>query len=192
MTTVNDLKRALKSLENKPKFERQLEFAALLTDYFKKKGIKPIVVGGLSVEIYTRNDYHTHDIDFVSDGWHLFDHLLTQNLGFTRTERAWYHLDTEIAVEIPSNYLEGNEDRVYEIILPDGKNIYVIGVEDIIIHRLEGVAFSVQFPEEDEDYEWAYRMFLIHKEDMDIDYLIEQAKQKNIYYLIEKWWQETN
>lgn len=192
MTTVDDLKKALISLEDKPKFERQLEFAALLTDYFKNKGIKPIVVGGLAVEIYTRNDYHTHDIDFVSDGWSLYDDLLTQELGFTRAGREWYHLDTEIAVEIPSNHLEGSLERVYEIILPNDKKIYVIGVEDIIIHRIEGIAFNVKFPEEDEDYEWAYRMFLIHKDDIDLEYLVEQAKQANIYNLIEHWFGKKN
>ncbi|WP_163527347.1 hypothetical protein [Halobacillus ihumii] len=192
MTTVEDLKEALNYLEDKPKFERQLEFAALLTDYFKSKGIVPIVVGGLSVEIYTRNDYHTHDIDFVSDGWHLYDDLLTNQLGFQRTEREWYHLDTEIAVEIPSNHLEGSLDRVYEITLPNSKKLYVIGIEDIIIHRIEGIAFALKFPEDDEDYEWAYRMFLIHKDDVDLEYLEEQAKQANIYNLIEHWFKQRN
>lgn len=187
MTTVEDLKKALNYLEEKPKFERQLEFASLLTDYFNNRGITPIVVGGLSVEIYTRNDYHTHDIDFVSDGWYLFDELLTKQLGFERTEREWYHVETEIAVEVPSNHLEGSPDRVYEILLPNGKKLYVIGVEDIIIHRIEGIAFSLKFPEDDEDYEWAYRMFLIHKDDMDLEYLVERAKQVNIYKLIEPW-----
>ncbi|WP_173918925.1 hypothetical protein [Halobacillus sp. Marseille-Q1614] len=186
MTTVRDLKEALKFLGEKPKFERQLEFASLLTDYFKNKGITPIVVGGLSVEIYTRNDYHTHDIDFVSERWDLFDELLTK-LGFQRTQREWYHVESEIAVEVPSNKLEGSLDRVYEISLPNGKVLYVIGVEDIIIHRIEGIAFTLKYPEEDEDYEWAYRMFLIHKDDIDLDYLIQQAKQVNIYPLIEPW-----
>jgi len=161
MTSVDDLIEALKYLEDKPKFERQLEFASLLTDYFKSKGIKPIVVGGLSVEIYTRNDYHTHDIDFVSDGWDLFDDLLTNQLGFTRTQREWYHLETEIAVEVR--------------------------IEDIIIHRIEGIAFSLKFPKDDEDYEWAYRMFLIHKEDIDLEYLVKRAKQLQIYNLMENW-----
>ncbi|MDC3425125.1 hypothetical protein NC797_11470 [Aquibacillus sp. 3ASR75-11] len=187
MTTVNDLKEALKYLEDKPIFERQLEFASLITDFFKNKGITPIVVGGLSVEIYTRNDYHTHDIDFVSDGWNLFDELLTNQLGFERTEREWYHVETEIAVEVPSNHLEGNPDLVFELTLPNGKKLYVIGVEDIIIHRIEGIAFTIKFPEDDEDYEWAYRMFLIHKDDMDLKYLVERAKQTKIFNLIEHW-----
>ncbi|UOR12907.1 hypothetical protein [Halobacillus amylolyticus] len=186
MTTVEDLQEALTYLKDRPKFERQLEFTALLTEYFKCKGIKPIVVGGLSVEIYTRNDYHTHDIDLVSDGWNLYNDLLTK-LGFTRTEREWYHVESEMAIEVPSNNLEGSLDHVFELVLPNGKTLYIIGIEDIIIHRIEGVAFTLKYPKEDEDYEWAYRMFLIHKNDLDLDYLVEQARKLKIYHLIEEW-----
>ncbi|AJD92242.1 hypothetical protein JMA_29250 [Jeotgalibacillus malaysiensis] len=187
MTTVNDLKQALVILADKPKFERQLEFAALLTDYFMQQGIKPIVVGGLAVEIYTRNDYHTHDIDFVSEGWHLFNDLLMNQLGFERSEREWYHTGAEIAIEVPSNHLEGDPDKVYEITLPNQKKLYVISIEDIIIHRLEGIAFTLVYPKDDEDYEWAYRMFLIHKDDLDLDYLTSKAKEVKVYSLIEEW-----
>lgn len=185
MITREALRKEFGKLINKSKFEKQIEFASLLTEYVKPKGIKPIIVEGLSVEIYTRNDYHTHDIDFVSDGWNLFDEILT-DLGFDRTQRVWYHKDAEIAVEVPSNHLEGSEDHIYEILLPSNRIIYVIGVEDIIIHRLEGISF-IRYPRDDEDYESAYRMFLIHQENMDMDYFMDQAKNGKVFHLIEDW-----
>jgi len=114
MITREGLREEFGKLINKSKFDKQLEFASLLTEYVKPKGIKPIIVGGLSVEIYTRNDYHTHDIDFVSDGWNLFDEILT-DLGFDRTQRVWYHKDAEIAVEVPSNHLEGSKDHICQL-----------------------------------------------------------------------------
>ncbi|MEN1968682.1 hypothetical protein WMZ97_11490 [Lentibacillus sp. N15] len=186
MITTNELQAELKRIKDLPKFQRMMDFASILTAYFQDKGIEPIVVGGLAVEIYTRNDYHTHDIDFVSDGWQLFNDVLLE-IGFTRTEREWYHREAEIAIEVPSNYLDGNMDKVIKLLLPNERHIYVIAIEDIIIHRIEGVAFSKSYPKEDEDFEWAYRMFLIHIDTIDNDYLIQEAKRANIYPLIESW-----
>ncbi|KAB8129868.1 hypothetical protein F9U64_14595 [Gracilibacillus oryzae] len=186
MITVDEIKKNMPKLKRLSKFERQLEFAALITAFMSEKNIKPIIVGGLAVEIYTRNDYHTHDIDFVSDGWEYFDKLLIE-LGFTKIEREWYHTELEIAVEIPSNFLEGSEERVIELELPGGKSVYLISVEDIIIHRLEGIAFSTTYPKEDEDYEWAHRMFLIHKADIDFEYFHQQAKAAKVSDLIQEW-----
>ncbi|MFZ3590567.1 hypothetical protein ACOI1C_15270 [Bacillus sp. DJP31] len=186
MITIEELKKELENIKDKPKFHKMIEFAALLTEYFGTKGIQPIVVGGLSVEIYTRNDYSTHDIDFVSDGWELFNELLTE-LGFTKTQREWYHADAELAVEVPSAHLEGSIDKVLELLLPNNRKLYVIGIEDIIIHRLEGIV-GKRYPKDDEDYEWAYRMFLIHKhENIDMDYLISEAKRTKVDKLITTW-----
>ncbi len=185
MITIEELKKEFNKLKDKPKFEKQLEFSSLLTEYFASKNIQPIIVGGLSVEIYTRDDYHTHDIDFVSEGWDLFNEVLL-SLGFDKVQRVWYHKDFEIAVEVPSSQLEGSKEHVYELTLPSGRKIYVIGVEDIIIHRVEGVSFK-NYPKEDEDYEWAYRMFYIHKDNIDMHYLIKKANESNIFHLIEGW-----
>jgi len=186
MITLDDLKSELERIQDLPKFHKMIEFASLLTEYFEEsKRIRPIVVGGLSVEIYTRNDYTTRDIDFVSDGWEEFNKVLTE-LGFSKVERDWYHLDTEIAIEVPSNFLEGSYDKVIELQLPNGRKLYVIGVEDIIIHRLEAL-HSTSFPEENEDYEWALRMFLIHKKDnIDMDYLLDKAKETKTDKLLDK------
>ncbi|WP_058306172.1 DUF6036 family nucleotidyltransferase [Gracilibacillus massiliensis] len=186
MITAEKIKETFPKLKTLPKFERQLEFASMITEYMKNKNIHPIIVGGLAVEIYTRNDYQTHDIDFVSDGWAQFDQLLSE-LDFIRVEREWYNTELEIAIEVPSNFLEGNEDLVTELELPNNKKLYVIGVEDIIIHRLEAIAFSTTYPKEDEDYEWAYRMYLIHKENIDYNYFESQAKAVKIWSIIEEW-----
>jgi hypothetical protein len=185
MITIEDLKKELDLIKDKPKFQKMLDFASILTSFFKQENIKPIVVGGLSVEIYTRNDYTTHDIDFVSSGWHRFDEVLGE-IGFTRTEREWYHAEAELAIEVPDDCLDGDYDKVIELQLPNGRNLYVIGIEDIIIHRLEGIFH--QEPENDVDYEWAMRMFLIHKDDnIDMGYLIESAKKTKTYHILEKW-----
>ncbi|TFD97045.1 hypothetical protein [Jeotgalibacillus sp. R-1-5s-1] len=82
---------------------------------------------------------------------------------------------------------EGNPFKVYEITLPNQKKLSVISIEEIIIHRLDGIALTLVYPENDEDYEWAYRMFLIHKDYLGLDYLTSKAKEVKVFSLIENW-----
>ncbi|WP_309088094.1 hypothetical protein [Domibacillus sp.] len=188
MMPIDALRAQLETLKQLPIRERMFEFAGLVTEYMSAFSIKPVVVGGLAVELYTLNHYTTHDIDFISSGWEQFNKLLTDELAFKRTAREWYHEELEIAIEIPSSDLEGSAEKVVEIELKSGRSIFVIAVEDIIIHRLESVLVSnVQFPEDHEDYQWAYRMFLLHKDDL-IDH--EYLKQESLKTKTNKWIQD--
>lgn len=191
MTRLNKVKYGMKKLISLPPHEKMIEFCGLLTAYFERDGIYPIIVGGLSVEIYTRNHYTTHDIDLISDGRDKFNQLLTEELNFKKEGRSWYHEKLEIAIEIPDNHLEGNTDKILNIKLPSGNHIYLIGIEDIIIHRLESALVTQpKNPEWTDDYEWAKRMFLIHCNDntiMDLEYLVSTSKDVGVYQLIKKW-----
>ncbi|WP_046180254.1 hypothetical protein [Domibacillus tundrae] len=93
--------------------------------------------------------------------------------------------NSKLRLKIPYSDLEGNEEKFVEIELKSGRSIFVIAVEDIIIHRLESFLVSnAQFPE---DYQWAYRMFLLHKDDL-IDH--EYLKAESIKTSTHKWIQE--
>ncbi|MBP1968438.1 hypothetical protein J2Z83_000530 [Virgibacillus natechei] len=191
MIQLNELKNEFEGLEVLSKHEKMLQICALLTAYFQKDNIKPIIVGGLSVEIYTRNNYTTYDIDLITDGHDKFDDLLTNHLGFARKGRSWYHEKLEISIEIPANFLEGNKEKVISIELENGRNIFVIGIEDIIIHRLESALVSQpDNPDWTSDYEWAKRMFQIHKFDtaiMDLNYLLNASKEAGTANIIRQW-----
>src|SRR5699024_1093004 len=105
-----------------------------------------------------------HDIDLITDGRHQFDELLINELGFRKEGRSWYHEGLELAIEIPDNYLEGDQEKVIRMKLNSGRHVFVIGIEDIIVHRL--VSALVSQPKNHDwtdDYEWAERMFNIHK-----------------------------
>jgi len=188
MITIDEIKEIMSTIKDLPKFEKMIEFTSVITQYFNTTKIKPIVVGGLSVEIYTRSHYTTSDIDLVTDGYHEFDKLLTQ-LEFKKVSKEWYHEDLGLAIEIPSNFLEGSYDKVYEISLKSGRTIYVIGIEDIIIHRLESACIHPN-PENYEDYEWAYRMFLIHSQEIDKEYILKYAEETRTDLYIKKWYKE--
>src|SRR5699024_10488583 len=97
--------------------EKMLRLVAMLTKYFQDENIRPIIVGGLSVEVYTRNNYTTYDIDIIADGREQINKLLTDELGFKKLGRSWYNKELEISIEIPSNYLEGSLEKVVELTL---------------------------------------------------------------------------
>jgi hypothetical protein len=191
MMPLNELKNQFKKLIHLSKHERMLELCGLLSEYLQQFNIKPIIVGGLSVEIYTRQNYTTYDIDIISDGRERIDTLLTNELGFTKEGRSWYHPELELSIEIPDNHLEGSFDKVMKVELKSGRKLSVIGVEDIIVHRLESALVSQPAnPEWTDDYEWAERMFQIHKTDqniMDIDYLTKAAKKAQVDHIIKDW-----
>ncbi len=63
MTQLNDFKKKFNELYKYTKNERMTYFVAMITEYFSKKNIRPIIVGGLSVEMYTKSNYTTYDID---------------------------------------------------------------------------------------------------------------------------------
>jgi len=191
MIHLNELKKRFRELKDFSKHERMIQLSGLLTAYFKEENISPIIVGGLSVELYTRNNYTTFDIDFVTDGRDKFDDLLRNELGFIKEGRSWYNEDLEISIKIPGNYLEGSMNKVVQLELENGLVIYVIGVEDIIIHRLESAVVShPDNPEWSDDYEWAERMFQIHRHDpemMDLAYLQTASVKAQVNPIIEKW-----
>jgi predicted nucleotidyltransferase len=113
-----------------------LRVSAILTALLEKHRIKPIIVGGLAVEIYTRSEYTTADIDLILSRRDLANELLIE-LGFTKEGRHWYHEELLISIEIPGDMLQDADyERIIELQLPESRKVFVIGIEDIILDRL--------------------------------------------------------
>lgn len=148
------------------------ETAAILTEQLEAHGITPIVVGGLSVEIYTLQAYTTQDIDFVMDGRHIADEILTA-IGFIRKGKDWWHPDLLVSVEIPDHILAGDPSKITTV--PVGmKKINVIGIEDLILDRLRA---AVHWRSQ-EDREWGYRLLQLHHDQLDLTYISKQLQTK--------------
>jgi len=69
LLSIPEANSALEGLAHKDKFEKLLHTAAILTDVLLQHDIQPIVVEGLSVEVFTLSGYSTEDIDFVLTGY---------------------------------------------------------------------------------------------------------------------------
>ncbi|ESU31990.1 hypothetical protein G3A_13875 [Bacillus sp. 17376] len=66
MITIEDLKKEFELIKDKPKFQKMLDFASILTSYFEQENIKPIVVGSLSVPTRNRNLSQGFNLTFAT------------------------------------------------------------------------------------------------------------------------------
>ena len=182
MTLIEKARYEMLNLKEKSKFEKMLLFTSILTELLEEYDIKPIIVGGFSVEIYTRSRYTTADIDLVLSGRDKANGVLLE-LGFEKLGKDWFHEDLEIAIEIPDNVLDGNHDKVIELNLQNNKKVYVIGIDDIIADRLRACVHW----KSSEDCEWGYRLFFIHQDGIDLDYLKQKSEKDKTSEELNKW-----
>jgi len=162
-------------------FKRRLYFVGILTKYLLLEGIRPVVVGGHAVEFYTLGAYTTGDLDIVCPEQEEIEHLLPA-WGFQKVGRLWVNVEYDIELDIVSSSLkEAVSSRISEISVADLK-VFLIGVEDLIIDRLNAAVFW----KSEEDARWAEQFWKLHQQEIDQDYLIERAKEEGVVEILEK------
>lgn len=179
---IDEAKHKLLELIDVEKYDAMVKTAAIITTLLEKQGISPIVVGGLSVDIYTQHDYATRDIDFVSDGYHIISELLL-SLGFVKDGRHFYHEIIEVAVEIPDNYLAGDPNKVIKLQITNDTHINIIAIEDIIMDRLRSHCLN----NNEEDEIWGFRLLLANFERLDIEYMRQSCEVTKEEKVLTKW-----
>ncbi|WP_080845548.1 nucleotidyltransferase [Cytobacillus gottheilii] len=175
---LDEAKDKLLSLKDQEKYVAMVQTAGVITSLLETKGVKPIVVGGLSVDIYTQNDYATRDIDFVADGFQVITEILL-DVGFEKDGRHFYHREIEVAVEFPDNFLAGDPDKVVRLQISPDTYINIISIEDIIMDRLRSHCLN----NNEEDEIWGFRLLLANISRLDVDYMFrtcEVAKESNV------------
>lgn len=172
---IEETKRNLLQLANEPReLKRTLKALAYITNVLETFGIRPILVGGQAVEVYTFGNYTTKDIDLVLSGFELAGKVLVA-VGFDPKglgHSHWYHQQLDLPIEIPANYLFGSLDRVTELDV-DGSMVYIIGVEDLILDRLRAGAYW----KSTSDMEWAQYLLESYIDDLDLEYLELESKK---------------
>jgi len=169
----------LKRIGNR--WERRLFFAAIISEFLQKNyGVDLVVVGGNAVEFYTLGSYSTEDIDVVVCDFGIVEDLL-RDLGFEKINRIWYREDLDISIDLTGSELAGDPKRVSRVSIK-GKMVQVIGLEDIIVDRLN--AF-IHWKSEQDGF-WAQEMVAIHQEDIDWKYLEERCKKEQVASALEK------
>jgi hypothetical protein len=179
---LEQAKQQILELKDVPKYQAMISTAGIITKLLEEKGINPIVVGGLSVDIYTQHDYATRDIDFVSDGYSVISELLL-NLGFHKDGRHFYHKEIEVAVEIPDNYLAGDINKVIRLQISEETYINIISIEDIIMDRLRSHCLN----DNEEDEIWGFRLLLSNINRLDVSYMFDICEVVKERQTLARW-----
>lgn len=159
--------------ETESPLKRQLLTVALISHLLKKKGKEmPTVIGGLALSYYSREVYFTADIDLAYSDREALDEVLTE-IDFKKRGRYWVNEDLKIAIEVPVAVLV-EEDAPLEIVeLGPGLQCQIIGIEDLIIDRLNACKhWNSQI-----DCEMAELLIVRYKQELDWAYLEKRAKK---------------
>jgi excisionase family DNA binding protein len=161
------------------KLKRQLFVVGIFTRELKKHNLKPVVVGGFAVEFYTAGGYNTGDIDLVFSDNVLLGEILS-GMGFVKSGRHWVNKELEVYVEAPGSRLTAGEiEHLVEVEI-EGLKTYFIGIEDLLIDRLNAL---VHWKSEDEA-NWVKELLLINYKNMDWQYLETRALEEKTYSVL--------
>lgn len=169
-------KNELAKLDPNKKYDVFIKAITVLTKLLEQHDIKPIIVGGFAVEIYSERIYSTRDLDLViyDDDAGIITSIL-QDLGFTRKDRHFLHKTLEIMIEFITSRLGGSYEKIQKVLDDDNKDLccYVISIEDIIMDRLRRYLHW----DESDSKMYAMKLINIHFDSLDFDYLYAKAPE---------------
>ena len=153
--------------------KRRLYLIGLLTEELEAEKGKPIIVGGCALEFYTTGGYTTGDIDIIFPDNKLLDKVLCK-WGFIKEGRHWINDELDMYIESPGSALKGDDPSKITKVRVGNVDAYIIGVEDLIVDRLNA---TVHWHSSDDRY-WAKELIYIHRDMLDMDYIKKRVLEE--------------
>jgi hypothetical protein len=164
-------------------FKRKLYFIGYLTKLLEKENLRPVIVGGYAVEFYTAGGYNTADIDLVFPDNKLLDKYL-RGLNFVRLGRGWFNEQLDILVEAPGSSLDQDEAKNLVQVKIKNLTVYIIGIDDIIIDRLNAFVYW----DSKEDGYWVKELLGLFPDKVNWKYLNRKVNEKKALKALKKLW----
>jgi len=150
---------------------RQMLMTGLITRILEDWGKPaPVLIGGLALSYYTREVYFTADIDLAYADRDALDAALRE-LGFVKKGRYWVHEGLDMALEAPASELAGEDAPLETVELEGGLRCVVIGLEDLIIDRLN----ACKHWKSEVDCEMTELLIVRYRQELDWVYLEKRA-----------------
>ena len=105
-----------------------------------------------------------------------------KELGFEKEGKYWTYDQLDFALEFPGSDLAGDYDKVNQIEI-EGLIAYIIGIEDIIIDRLNRYKSWKEYA----DQEWIVGMIYLNYDDIDWGYLYQKAESEKTLAELEEF-----
>jgi hypothetical protein len=151
--------------------KRQLLMVALLTRLLKMMNKQaPIIIGGCALSYYSREVYFTSDIDLAYADREALDKVL-KSIGFKKEGRYWVHEGLKMVIEAPASSLPGQNSPIEVVELGEGLQCSVIGIEDLLIDRLN----AYKHWKSEIDGEMVELLIRRYRNDLDWSYLEKKA-----------------
>lgn len=152
--------------------KRQLLMVGVLTKLLKVEGKKPpVIIGGCALSYYSREVYFTSDIDLAYVDREALDQAL-KRIGFEKHGRYWVSQPLNLVIEAPASTLPSEEAPLEVVDLGEGLECYVIGLEDLLIDRLN----AFKHWKSEVDGEMVELLIRRYRDDLDWPYLEKRAK----------------
>lgn len=152
--------------------KRQLLIVGLLTQLLKKMNKPtPVIIGGCALSYYSREVYFTSDIDLAYSDREALDAVL-KSIGFKKEGRYWIHEELKAVIEVPASTLLEQDSTIEIVELGEGLECSVIGIEDLVIDRLN----AYKYWKSETDGEMVELLIKRYKDDLDWSYLEKKAK----------------
>ena len=149
--------------------ERRLHFSALLAKAGEVPADDFIIVGGSAIEIYTRGEYTSGDIDIVlSPRWDLAKTLLGWR--FTKQGRLWINDDLKIVVDFVAYPYTYDQSKTQVLVTAYG-SVRIAAIEDLLIKRL----LSAKYWKRAGHLEHAKILAVLYRDRMDWSYVEQLA-----------------
>jgi len=167
----NRILQQIKSTESPLK--RQLLIVALISKLLKEMGKDtPVVIRGCALSYYTREVYFTADIDLAYADRESLNEAL-KVMGYKKEGRYWVNDDLKSVIEVPTSVLVGEESPIEIVEFDHGLQCKIIGVEDLIIDRLN----ACKHWQSEIDCEMVELLLRRYFKELDWVYLERQAKK---------------
>ncbi len=153
--------------------KRKLLLLGYLGETLSKEGVSLYLVGGQAVEAYTAGQFTTGDIDITTTKKAETERALVR-LGFTMEGMVWLNAALGAAVHIVGTHPTRSErTRAIEV---GPYRVNIVGVEDLIIDRLE----AAKFWKSERDSEQATVLYQVFRGAIDLEYLRKRAAEEGV------------